>query len=533
MVTTESQETFDQAQSSRHVVWRSQDPSLHETSVLAFTGEEYRCASELHQPIKYFRDLIDDDIFELLRSETQRYAIQRNIDSNFALTKNELEQFLGMTFMMSISKLPRLRMYWSPATRCNKVADIMQLKRFEEIKRNFHCVDNESRPATCNDKLFKIRPVYDKLKNKFNDITPTEMISIDEQVVPFKGRSPLRTYNPKKPKKWGYKIFVCSGSNGLIFDFEIFTGSIDVCPDQPDIGASGNIVLRLLQHIPRDAGYKIYVDNWFTSLNLQSVLWKQGIGCLGTVRANRLRGCTMPTDSEMKKEERGFAAVQTGVHDGVHMNVVKWMDNRGVLLLSTYAGVNPTSEVKRWDKKTRSEVCISCPSIVNLYNQFMGGVDLLDSLIALYRCPIRSKKPYLRLLFHFFDMAIVQSWLMYMRDADGLGTQKKERLPLLAFKCDIADILMNQGKAATVKRGRPSRELEVQLESKRRRGSSAHVPSLNIRTDNVGHWPVFKEHKGRCKIPNCTGIPKVSCSKCGVYLCFVPNRNCFYRFHNS
>ena len=110
-------------------------------------------------------------------------------------------------------------------------------------------------------------------------IIPAEKLSIDEQVVPFKGKSVHGTYNPKKPKKLGYNLF------GLVHNLEIYTGKIEPCPGQPDIKASGNIVLRLLSSILRNVRQKIYCDNWFSSVALQTALSKQGIACLGTVRS--------------------------------------------------------------------------------------------------------------------------------------------------------------------------------------------------------------------------------------------------------
>ena len=66
-------------------------------------------------------------------------------------------------------------------------------------------------------------------------------------MVPYTGRSTLR---PTKPKKWAYKFYVLSGMNGVVHNFKIHVRSIAVCHDQPNLNASGNIVL--LPHIPRD-----------------------------------------------------------------------------------------------------------------------------------------------------------------------------------------------------------------------------------------------------------------------------------------
>lgn len=90
-----------------------------------------------------------------------------------------------------------------------------------------------------------------------------EYLCVDEQIVPFKGKHPMKQYNPKKPKRWGYKIFVLSDNRGLVNNFEMYTGKILPCRDFPDIGASGNIVLSLSNIIPGNMSHKLYFDNWF------------------------------------------------------------------------------------------------------------------------------------------------------------------------------------------------------------------------------------------------------------------------------
>ncbi|XP_039469062.1 piggyBac transposable element-derived protein 3-like [Oreochromis aureus] len=98
------------------------------------------------------------------------------------------------------------------------------------------------------------------------------------------------------------------------------------------------------------------------------------------------------------------------------LHVVKWYDNRSVTLLSDHIGANPVTEVDRWDRNQKKHITVPCPAVVQEYNKNMGGVDLLDSLIALYRNKVRSKKWYHRLVFHFLDMIIVTTWLLYRRD---------------------------------------------------------------------------------------------------------------------
>ncbi len=41
----------------------------------------------------------------------------------------------------------------------------------------------------------------------------------------------------------------------------------------------------------------------------------------------------------------------------------------------------PVSTVEKWDRKLKKKMSVECPSIISLYNKFMGGVDATDALI--------------------------------------------------------------------------------------------------------------------------------------------------------
>lgn len=61
------------------------------------------------------------------------------------------------------------------------------------------------------------------------------------------------------------------------------------------------------------------------------------------------------------------------------------------------------------------------------------------------------------------------------------------------------------------------------------------VPTTVKRFDEVAHWPFYDGNKSRslCAISSCRKLTKVYCDKCQVHLCFIPKRNCFWKFHHQ
>lgn len=141
----------------------------------------------------------------------------------------------------------------------------------------------------------------------------------------------------------------------------------------------------------------------------------------------------MLSDTQMKNFSRGTSVIQVVELDDVELRVAKWHDNRGETLLTNFATVEPQNTVNRWDSKR--------------YSKYMGVIDLLDSLLALYRISQRSKKWYHKLLWHFLEMLLIQAWFLYIRDFDLTDVPIKTKLPLLMFKLEVANCLLQKGKS--------------------------------------------------------------------------------------
>ena len=132
--------------------------------------------------------------------------------------------------------------------------------------------------------------LVDHLRQEFQKIPILEFLSVDEQMVPFKGASSMKQYVPKKPHKWGYKTFILADSTGVVYDFFPYTGKIDLVnnPEVPDLGPSSNSVLRLVECIPYGQNFKLHCDNSFTSLKLIDHLASRQIWVCDTIQERRL-----------------------------------------------------------------------------------------------------------------------------------------------------------------------------------------------------------------------------------------------------
>ena len=103
----------------------------------------------------------------------------------------------------------------------------MGVKRFDELRNYLHFNDNSNIKKSDEsgyDPLFKVRPLITKVRKNCIKIECEENNSIDERMVPFKGRNKMKQYIKNKPKKWGIKVFTRAGSSGIVHDFEIYTG---------------------------------------------------------------------------------------------------------------------------------------------------------------------------------------------------------------------------------------------------------------------------------------------------------------------
>lgn len=475
----------------------------------------------------YFFEFFDDHILDHIVKNTNLYAKQERPDfrslpsgvkknNNWTdITISEMKAYFGSLILMGIHQLPHLANYWSsdPILRVEAVSKIMTLKRFKKITENIHLNDNLSaipKSVPGYDKLHKIRPLIDHLNQRFTSVyNHSNRLSVDEAMIPFKGRTSIKQYMPMKPVKRGYKVWCLADSkSGYLMNFYLYCGKNENIQNQ-EMNLGERVVMKLCQGLANSQCIVAF-DNYFSTLNLCESLLLNNIYSVGTVRPNR-RGLPEMIKNKDKLKRGEFMFQTKGP-----VAAIKWQDTKTVSVLETAVSPKEVGFVTRRNRDG-SKVTVPCPAAVVMYNKIMGGVDLFDQKRERYAVGRRSLKWWHRIFYFLLDAAIVNAFTL-RKLVKGNGDQ-------LTFRIQLARQLTS-GFTSKQRKGR------APLFIARKRGSVG-VPD-EVRMANVGdHLPKKIDNYRRCRRCSTRKEEKrtrVVCSNCNVALCLDP---CFRLFHSS
>ena len=297
-------------------------------------------------PLGLLSLFFDDSLISLIVDETNRYATQalQGTEKEWSTNAEEIKAYLGFMILMGVNKLPEIRDYWSTNEflHYSPIADRITRDRFEQITRYLHFADNDTLPARGEEgfsRLQKVDPIISALKHNFQSAYyPHCQVSIDEAMIPFKGRSSMKQYLPLKPVKRGFKVWAMADAlNGYMYDFNVYTGA---CGDR-ETGLGEKVVLTLAESI-KGRHHHLYFDNYFSSISLLSKLFEDGTYACGTVRTNR-KGYP----SEISDEAKRFNCGQFCFRQCGNLVATAWKDNKVVNMVSTLASPTDTTSVNR------------------------------------------------------------------------------------------------------------------------------------------------------------------------------------------
>lgn len=468
--------------------------------------------------VDLFELFFDDDLFDMIVQESNNYALFKNY-RHPNITKDELKCFFGILLFTGYHTLPGKRYYWEsqPDMHVSYISNAMRRNRFEQIMQFLHLADN--RNVDNNDKLFKLRPLLSKLKDKYlQHFIPEQNLSYDESMIEYFGRHGCKQSIRNKPIRFGYKVWCVNTVPGYLVNFEVYQGKSRIVPTKYEhvFGKPSAVLVKLMDELPEDKSklpFRLYFDNLFTNFYLLKYFQEIGYSASGTLREDRIpKSCPLTSKKEIKDMPRGYFEHALCKEDGIL--VCKWHDNGVVSLATNCHGVEPVSQVKRYSVEQKKHILVQRPAVIAEYNKHMGGVDKMDENVGRYRIAIRSKKWYWPILTWFIDISVQNAW--HLRRSSG-NVQ-----PQLDFRREMVQCYLSRYGVQSKGPGRP-------ISSKR--SISLSRVSDDIRYDGMDHLVVStpQKKKRRCAGDGCSSIMRTMCKKCDVGLCI----ECFSLFHST
>ena len=189
-----------------------------------------------------------------------------------------------------------------------------------------------------------------------------------------------------------------------------------------------------------------------------------------------------------------------------NISVVKWKDNRPVMVASNKYKKHPLQKASRWDKTQKKHITVDMPDSISIYNKYMGGVDLFDQSVSSYRIRIRSKKWWWPIFAWSVNAQTVCAWRLYRRT--------KEDTTLLEFVRHIA--------IGTMKKYRQSKKKPGP------RVQPSGPAALTVRYNGAQHW-TGKGNKPNSRCRQCSSRTVYICKMCEIPL----HPECMEPFHTK
>ncbi len=383
-------------------------------------------------PIAVFSEFFSDEVIDGIVIETNRYAqqlleaerrdypIRRDVriyrwsDTDAA----EMRAFLALRIAMGLAPRNQASDYFTSRSTfwlldTPNYRRVMSKFRFQQLASYLHFANNEDqvrdREDPRYDPLFKLRPLIDRVVPSWRAaIRPARHLSIDESMIPFRGKIFFRQYIKSKHHRYGVKGFaLCDSATCYCIDYDIYTGRF-YDYDQL-LGQGCSVVLKLVRTMP--AGSILYTDNFYTSPILASKLMQLNIGLVGTVKPNR-QG--MPDALRVQPtREPNFVFCDP-------ILATSFKDRNNVRMLSTVHSTELRETTTRATAAQREAGNANADgNIVNRkaaltcdYNKYMRGVDGLDQLCSYNVYPHRARKWYVKVFNYLLEISLINARIL-------------------------------------------------------------------------------------------------------------------------
>ncbi|CAJ1968104.1 unnamed protein product [Cylindrotheca closterium] len=289
-------------------------------------------------------------------------------------------------------------------------------RKFARIMRGLHIAPVNADPADPNQKLQEFSGA---LLERFRDLyEPKQQLSLDESLIRAFGRIGFKVRVVTKAARYGIKLYVLTEStSGYVLNVEMYTGGAGHIQSE-ELKKTTQVVKRLCN--PYNGSYRtVYVDRFYTSIEVIKELHESDLFVTGTVMANRIPKHLRWTNKYARDKPRGYHECHVYTFEDskgqtIVIGLTIWKDRKPVIVLTSDGDCRPTGSCKRRSKAERGIIDLNRPEIVRRYNEYMGGVDFADQRRLHAETRLHGlRRWWIRIFFYYVDVGIENAGILY------------------------------------------------------------------------------------------------------------------------
>lgn len=269
----------------------------HNILKIPFTKKDFR---ETLSHFSSFNMVFSDEMLNIIIKYTN--VKLKNIRQNLKdperidyrdISRVELLAFIGLLIYTACFKSNNedlSAMFSTDGTGREIYRAVMSLKRFQVLLlalRFDNPDDRETRKIS--NKAAAIGEILDIFfKNSQKVYSVGSNCTVDEMLIPFRGKCSFRMYMPNKPAKYGLKLQVITDSStNYAFNGYLYCGKgsdgAGLTQEERKLSVPSQAILHLCKPIA-GSNRNITADNWYSSIEIVEILKKLGLTYVGTLK---------------------------------------------------------------------------------------------------------------------------------------------------------------------------------------------------------------------------------------------------------
>ena len=455
---------------------------------------------------------IDDfrERFQELLEQSNKYAYYERTN------ENEIRALLGLFYLRGALKLNLRKtndVFYHKSSN-DVFSATMNVKRFQFLCRFLAFDDFTTRRERWQSNRFA---AFREFLEDFNERcarmrNPSEYLSIDETLYPYRGNVKFRQYNPSKPARYGLLYRSISDSRVPYTYFTLaYAGKPESQPDQFYVTGTDNYTKYLVDSLKQYVQLRrrnIPMDRYFTSLPVAEYLLENDITVVGTLRSHRIG---LPKELTDVKDRDDLSVKYAFPEDGnimlVSYVVKKKSGKRNILMLTTmHKSVKITCDSR---KK---------PNVITLYDCTKGGVDVMDMISSNLSTRIQSRRWLLNALAFVLDTARSNAQTI-LKDNNNDGNRSSFQFAWEIGESLIRPHILSRYKnpvglqVPVLKRIQRVLEIEEPLVQQKPPKEPTDRQRCYMCLQEISRTPNYKEKKDKL------GKPKWVCKECKRVIC--------------